>query len=190
MARGSLKCSRCNRTFTMPAHLARHMSASHGIKKKGTGKRGRPKGSKNRQIFVPGYSLASANGASHVLGVMQSYHAQLQERQAALAQEMMVLADAMATLGGQSASVTVAKPAGRRGPGRPRVRGVGREGSLRDMMAKVLKASGAAMSPKEIAAAVKRAGYRTKASDLTKAVSNAIPKLTGIKRKGYGRYAM
>lgn len=166
------------------------MSASHGLKKKGTGKRGRPKGSKNRQFSLPHLSSASANGASHVLGAMQSYHAQLQERQQSLAHEMMVLADAMAKLGGGVARASASKPAGRRGPGRPRVRGVGREGSLKNMMAKVLKAAGTAMSPKEIAAAVKRAGYKTKASDLTKAVSNAIPKLSGIKRQGYGRYAM
>lgn len=44
-----LKCSRCDRTFSMPAHLARHMSASHGAKKKRASakkakRRGRPPG--------------------------------------------------------------------------------------------------------------------------------------------------
>jgi uncharacterized C2H2 Zn-finger protein len=34
MARKTLKCSRCGRRFSMAAHLARHMSASHGRKKK------------------------------------------------------------------------------------------------------------------------------------------------------------
>ena len=34
MARKTLKCSKCGRKFSMPAHLARHMSASHGRKKK------------------------------------------------------------------------------------------------------------------------------------------------------------
>ena len=28
------KCSKCGRTFKMPAHLARHMSAGHGVSAK------------------------------------------------------------------------------------------------------------------------------------------------------------
>jgi hypothetical protein len=43
------KCSKCDRKFSMPAHLARHMSASHGVKKKRSSakkakRRGRPPG--------------------------------------------------------------------------------------------------------------------------------------------------
>jgi ribosomal protein S14 len=38
-ARGSVKCDTCGKTFSMPAHLGRHMSAIHNIaskaKKKG-----------------------------------------------------------------------------------------------------------------------------------------------------------
>ncbi len=50
MAKGKLVCSQCDRTFSMPAHLARHMSGSHGVrpaggKQKRGGKRGRPAGS-------------------------------------------------------------------------------------------------------------------------------------------------
>lgn len=32
MATGSLKCPKCDRTFGMAAHLARHLSAGHGKK--------------------------------------------------------------------------------------------------------------------------------------------------------------
>src|SRR5262245_38290096 len=42
MARTSLRCDACNRTFTLPAHLARHMSAIHGKRRKANGRRGRP----------------------------------------------------------------------------------------------------------------------------------------------------
>lgn len=43
MARNSLRCDTCNRTFSLPAHLARHMSAMHGKRRKANGKRrGRP----------------------------------------------------------------------------------------------------------------------------------------------------
>lgn len=31
----TLRCNRCDRSFSMPAHLARHMSAVHGLKAKG-----------------------------------------------------------------------------------------------------------------------------------------------------------
>jgi uncharacterized C2H2 Zn-finger protein len=62
MATGRVKCPKCDRTFGMAAHLARHVSAGHGKKKvvkkktaKGAGRKGarkvgkrgpgRPKGS-------------------------------------------------------------------------------------------------------------------------------------------------
>jgi hypothetical protein len=32
--RRSLKCPRCERRFARPVHLGRHMSATHGVKKK------------------------------------------------------------------------------------------------------------------------------------------------------------
>jgi uncharacterized C2H2 Zn-finger protein len=35
--KGTFKCGRCQRKFSMAAHLARHMAAMHGVKK--TGKR-------------------------------------------------------------------------------------------------------------------------------------------------------
>ena len=38
-AQGTFKCSRCNRTFSMAMHLARHTSAMHGSKKRKTAKR-------------------------------------------------------------------------------------------------------------------------------------------------------
>ena len=34
MAKAEFKCGRCNRTFRMKAHWARHMSAAHGRKRK------------------------------------------------------------------------------------------------------------------------------------------------------------
>src|SRR5262245_7360425 len=44
----TIKCPKCNRKFSMPGHLARHMSAIHGISKKrklkSSAKRGRKPG--------------------------------------------------------------------------------------------------------------------------------------------------
>ena len=33
-AKGKFKCPKCDRTFSMPGHLGRHMSAIHGLKSK------------------------------------------------------------------------------------------------------------------------------------------------------------
>lgn len=49
MPKGGNKCPKCDRTFSLPMHLARHMSAMHGAgprkKAKKTGaRRGRPPG--------------------------------------------------------------------------------------------------------------------------------------------------
>ena len=55
MPKKKFKCSKCDRSFKMAGHLARHLSATHGAKKakrrgkKRTMKRvGRPKGSVSR----------------------------------------------------------------------------------------------------------------------------------------------
>ncbi len=60
MPKKTFECSKCDRSFKMAGHLARHLSATHGAKKKGKtlkkakrrGKRtkraGRPKGSTSR----------------------------------------------------------------------------------------------------------------------------------------------
>lgn len=69
MPRKTYKCDKCDRSFTMPAHLARHVQAAHGagkkkrrkarkktrrakkVKRRGrkrTKKAGRPKGSVSR----------------------------------------------------------------------------------------------------------------------------------------------
>ncbi|MFQ5502376.1 MAG: hypothetical protein ACE5EQ_08765 [Phycisphaerae bacterium] len=39
MAKKKLKCPKCDRTFNMPGHLARHLSATHKRKKKKTTKK-------------------------------------------------------------------------------------------------------------------------------------------------------
>ena len=44
------------------------------------------------------------------------------------------------------------------------------------------------MSPKDIAARIVKAGYKSKAKDLTKAVSNTLPQLKQVKKVGFGKY--
>jgi len=48
---GSLKCEKCNRHFSLPAHLARHMSAIHGAggrRKRKAGRKVRMHGRRGR----------------------------------------------------------------------------------------------------------------------------------------------
>ncbi|MHC4695735.1 MAG: hypothetical protein ACYTFA_03215 [Planctomycetota bacterium] len=44
------------------------------------------------------------------------------------------------------------------------------------------------MSPNAIATAVAKSGYKSKAKDLAKAVSNSIPELKSVKKVGFGLY--
>jgi uncharacterized C2H2 Zn-finger protein len=48
MAKSKFKCPRCDRTFTMKAHLARHLSATHGAKKKKAAKKTAKRGKKRK----------------------------------------------------------------------------------------------------------------------------------------------
>jgi hypothetical protein len=58
------------------------------------------------------------------------------------------------------------------------------------MIQQVLRQSARPMSPRDIADSVVTAGYNTRAKDLTKAVSNTLPELKGIKRVGFGQYTV
>ena len=46
MPRKIYKCSKCDRSFKMAAHLARHTSSAHGAKKKKTVKKAKRRGKK------------------------------------------------------------------------------------------------------------------------------------------------
>jgi uncharacterized C2H2 Zn-finger protein len=48
-ARKDLKCPRCDRRFAFEMHLARHVNAVHGAKKRATGKRATRKAARRRR---------------------------------------------------------------------------------------------------------------------------------------------
>lgn len=73
--------------------------------------------------------------------------------------------------------------------GRPKGSGP-RSGSLKDVIAKVLSQRATPLSPQQISQAVVKAGYKSKAQDLTKAVSNVLPDVKGVKRLGFGKYTV
>ena len=188
MAPGSFKCPKCERSFSMAAHLARHTNTIHGprrgpkpMARRGPGRPrkrrvGRPKGSRSYA------HAATGDGATQLLSQMQSYYSDLTARRASLEAQIAGMESAINIMG--------AAPQGR-ATGRKRGRPPGsgsRAGSLKDTIVRVLRQRAKALSPKEIAAGVVKIGYRTSTKNLTKAVSNTLPDMTDIRKVGRGLY--
>ena len=62
MPKKTFKCSKCDRSFKMAGHLARHLSATHGkkTKKKATAKKAKRRG-KKRTMKKPGRPKGSTS---------------------------------------------------------------------------------------------------------------------------------
>lgn len=200
MAKTKLRCKRCKRNFSMPAHYARHMSAIHGKKvgkKTARGKAtkvktrvGRPKGVSTKIAMrskkgAMRASLLFRDGSVRVIGEMQAYHSELLAQRTSLDARIDAFARAMETVGATTPRRMVhRKPAKRR---TATARGA-RPGSLKDYIGRVLRQSSKPMRPNEIGVRVKKAGFNTKAKNITKAISNTIPAMTNVKRVGFGLY--
>lgn len=193
MASGAFKCSKCDRSFKMAAHLARHQRSHGGGSKAPKASKGmkrgpgRPRGSRNMS------AATASTGAGHLLSQMQAYYSDLSAQRASLDTQIAGIENAINSLGG---AMPTARPIGmRRGPGRPKgaTRGTGRaprEGTLKDTIARVLAQRSSPMTPKDIAYGVIKAGYKTKTKDLTKTVSNTLPTMNNIKKVDRGLYTV
>ena len=198
------RCARCKRNFSMAAHLARHNSTIHARGRKKTvaarsasGKRGpgRPRGS-GRPIVRT--AAAFSDGAARVISEMQSYHDTLLAQRAGIEGEIGVIADAMRSLGSRAAGKSTARTPGKRGPGRPPGKskatsskgGSFRTGTLKDYIVRVLKQNTKPLSPNDIGTRILKTGFKTKAKDLTKAISNTLPQLKEVERLGFGKYTL
>ncbi len=153
--------------------------------------RGRPAGSRNRIRGTLTRSIA-ATGAGQLLSQMQAYHNNLNSQRVTIDTEIDAIARAMQALGGSRGTRTRGPRRGRgriarrrRGPSTGRG---ARAGSLKEFIARVLRQSSKPMSPNEIGVNVMRAGFKTKSRDLTKAVSNTLPQVKGVRRVGFGAY--
>lgn len=204
MARAKYKCSKCSRSFGMPAHLARHMNTIHAggrtakakIAARTKGKRGvgRPLGSKTR---VSAFSSAqggrtgvvSSDAGARLLIDMESFHNDLLARRNSLEGEIDGLARAMEALGSPGRATAPRKQARTAASGSSGGSEF-REGSLKSFIVRVLRQNSKPLSPNDIGTRVVNAGFRTKAKDITKAVSNTLPQLGGVKRVGFGMYQL
>ena len=189
MAPGLFKCPKCERSFSMAAHLGRHTNTIHGSRRgpKPVAKRrpgrprkrrvGRPKGSRS---FA---RAAAGDGATQLLSQMQSYYSELTARRATLDAQIAGMESAIDVMG----AVPLARAAGGRKRGRPAGSGA-RAGSLKDTIVRVLRQRAVALSPREIAAGVLKSGYRTSTKNLTKAISNTLPEMNNVRKIGRGLY--
>lgn len=204
MLRASYKCSKCNRKFGMPAHLARHMTTIHARKGAAKSKRraaskgkrpvGRPPGSTAKTsrgtVARAGRPrMASSDSATRLLSDMQLFQNDLLDRRTSLDGEIEGVARAMEALGATGRATAGRKPAHQSTRGRPSGSGF-RAGSLKSFIVKVLGQISKPLSPQDIGARVVKAGFKTNSKDITKAVSNTLPKLRGVKRVGFGIYTM
>ncbi len=212
MAKKKFKCPKCDRSFSMAAHLARHANTIHasGRGRKRTGRPGKKRKAARlgRPPGRPAGSrrLAAKDGALRLLDGMRAYHGKLVVQRADLDSQIEGIEAAMGAMGGSASRMagvrrrrkaTGAKRkragAGRRG--RPKAAKAGRRasrgarpGPLRERIVRVLRQRSKPMSPKGIASAVKATGYKSKAKNLTKAVSNTLPKIKAVKKVGRGMY--
>ncbi len=184
MARAKFKCTKCDRKFSMAAHLARHM-ASHNksgrsvAKASGRGP-GRPKGSKNKTSITLGTNFTPAGHEGIVLQ-MENYRRDLENQRQQIDLALEGITTALRAFGSSAST--------KRSVGRPRGSS-SRSGSLKSYIIDVLKKSKKPMRPRDISTATIKAGYSTKSDDLTKAVSNALPQIKQVKRIGFGMYQM
>jgi len=210
MPKAKYKCSRCDRTFSMPAHLARHRNTIHGMgarKKKTKGKVGRPKATSAKRLGRPKVRVARTGattglGTPRFIGEMKAYQDALLTQRASLDAQIDAVGRAMTEIGlATTATRRITKKRAkprikarvkarvkRIAEAKGRAGGKTRTGSLRDYIGRVLKQRTKPMSPAEIGTSVVKAGFKTKAKDITKAVSNTIPKMSNVKKVGFGKY--
>lgn len=92
----ALKCTICGRGFALPAHLGRHMRASHGAG--GAAKGGRSPMRKAKRVGRPAAAAVSANGEAAALASLQSYREQLVMQRDSIDQKLSSLDQAMSAL--------------------------------------------------------------------------------------------
>ncbi|HUU82236.1 MAG TPA: hypothetical protein VM243_01915 [Phycisphaerae bacterium] len=128
-----------------------------------------------------------AAGPAGLLKQLAAHRQMLEQQQVALQDEMDSIAAAIQALGGADGRRRGARRATRRATPGAR-RGI-RKGSLKSYILRVLKGKGE-MAVKDVAVAVRHAGYRTGSSNFPNQVSNALAQMDQVTKTGRGRYRM
>ena len=154
--RRRFKCAKCDRKFSMAAHLARHMSTLHASKKVKATKRAR---------VATRAKQGAGSDLGGVLGSLKAYRDQLADQRNEIDNRMLAIDVALAALGAGAAKPVVVRRRRGQGP---------RAGSLKDYTARVLRGLVRGKSVGDIAAAVKKAGYKSKDKRFNHTVGKAL----------------
>jgi hypothetical protein len=181
--RRRFKCSKCDRKFSMAAHLARHMSTLHASKKAKAAKKkkGRVVAKKKRTAVSKPAARTAASGLGGALASMNAYRNHLSAQRSEIDNRIQAIDGALAAMGSGSAKLVVAR---RKPDKRPR------GGSLKDYIARVLRGLARGKSVGDIAAAVKKAGYKSKDKRLSQSVGKAMAEMRNVTRVERGVYRL
>ncbi len=175
------KCAKCDRKFSMAAHLARHMNTLHASKKaKATKKKGRAVANKKRASVARPAGRTAASGLGGALASVKAYRDHLSTQRSDIDNRMLAIDVAMAALGASTAKPVVVRRRRGKAP---------RGGSLKEYIARVLRGLVRGKSVGDIATAVKKAGYKSKDKRLNHSVGKALADMNAT-RVGRGVYRL
>ena len=166
------KCSRCDREFSMAAHLARHMNTLHASNK--------VKATKRASVAAPA-NPGSESDLAGVLGSLEAHRDRLANQKNEIDDQMRAIGVALAALGAGAAEPVVVRR--RQGKGT-------RAGSLKDYIARVLRGRSKGLSVTNIRAAVLKAGYKSKDKRLNHAVGKVLADMKNVARVDRGVYRL
>jgi hypothetical protein len=130
-------------------------------------------------------AVRRVSGPAGLVRQLNAHRQALVKQQAALQDEIDSISAAIDALGGARRRAPVRARRGVRRGGRRAVR----KGSLKSYVLRVLQSRGE-MAVKDIAKAVKRAGYRTGSKNFPNQVSNALAQMDELTKTGRGRYKL
>ena len=174
-----LKCAKCDRTFAMPAHLARHQNTTHasGLK---------AKSAKRSSIGQAVRKIGSRHAADtdiQLIGQMRTYRDSLIAERSNLDNRIGAIEQAMSTLGAPTG------PTPKRGGSR-KVRGGRKGASLKMCVEKVLRGSRKPMAVKDITSGVIKVGYKTSNKTLDKSVGIALAAMPSVAKVSRGIFRL
>ena len=170
---GSFKCPKCQRTFSMAAHLGRHTATMHG-------KKAAP--APVKRTAIPRRPASPPDRTGRLLSEIRAARNELDAQQAQLAIQIAALYQLLLTLGGAACRTDHrTAPLAARGGARKSAGGA-RDGSLRFYIEKVLQGAGKPMRVADITTAVQRAGFKTKNKTLATTVGITLATMPTAKR--------
>lgn len=191
------KCNKCDRTFSMAAHLARHQNTLHASKarrkaakkkaikrklaKRRTAKRLVKKTIRRVRRPARRVRRAGPGDQAPLLRQMQAYRSDLLTQRAQVTTQIDAIDRALAALSATPRR-SAAKPARRRGPS-----GL-RRGSLKYHIDRVLRARSGTMAVRDVTTAVRRAGFRSKNKTLAKSVGIALSQMPNVTKVSRGMF--